>query len=98
MATKEERKKVIDECAAIKRAMMPCTDDDSAVHATSFNLREVIEDVIKQKFDGRYIRAADVPELQKHVRAALRKKFPQALDVNLRPARGGGVEISVEGF
>ena len=98
MATKEERKKVLDECAAIQRSMAPCLDDDSKVNETSGNLREVIEEVLQQKFAGKYIRAVDVPELQKHVRAALRKKFPQALDVNLRPARGGGVEISVEGF
>lgn len=93
----EERQKIIDECATIKRMSDPPMDDDTEVNRTSLDLRTVVEAVLAKKFAGRYIRAVDVPEVQKFVRAAVKKRFP-AVVVNLKPSRGGGFEISVEGF
>lgn len=93
----EERQKVIDECATIKRMNEAPTDDDTEVNRASLGLRAVVEDVLAKKFAGRYIRAVDVPDVQKHVRAAVKKRFP-SVTVNLKPARGGGFEIAVEGF
>ena len=64
---------------------------------TMDTLRTTVEEVLAKDFGGRYLIAADIVELQTTVRNALKRRFKKTT-VNIKPVRGGGFSIEIEGL
>lgn len=60
-------------------------------------LKTAIEETIAKKFGNRYLLPGDIGDLQTAVRTALKKRYKNSV-VNLRPLKGGGFAVEVEGL